>query len=223
MKIAKLLSNTWSRSFSLRAAASLSLLVMFVSGCGGGKIPETHYYTLKFPPPAPMSDPKTTLALDIEPFKSAMNLRDDRITYYKSPTEFSYYEYHHWNPDPATMLTELTRRRLNEMGVFAHVRTVPSHEPNDFILRGNLLNFEELDYETGGKVRVALDLRLVRTRDQKVVWSDRREVVRSIDGKGVDGVVNALSAASDQLLSETLPGLAAAAQAEVKETPQKSQ
>jgi len=201
----------------------LSLLAMFVSGCGGGKIPETHYYTLKFPPPAPFSDPKTALLLDIEPFRSSVNLRDDRITYYQSPTEFSYYEYHHWSPDPATMLTELARRRLNEMAVFAHVRSFPSREPSDFILKGHLLNFDELDYEPGGKVRVALDLRLVRTRDQKAVWSDRREVVHSIDGKGVDGVVNALSAASDQLLGEALPGLAAAAQANIKETPQKPQ
>jgi hypothetical protein len=55
------------------------------------------------------------------------------------------------------------------------------------------------------------------------VWSDRREVVHSIDGKGVDGIVNALSAASNQLLSEALPGLAAAAQSEIQETPQKPQ
>ncbi|MHB8653717.1 MAG: ABC-type transport auxiliary lipoprotein family protein [Terriglobia bacterium] len=222
MKIAKLLSNAWSRSFSLRAATCLSLVAMFVSGCGGGKIPQTHYYTLKFPPPAPMSEPKTTLVLDIEPFRSAINLRDDRITYYQSPTEFSYYTYHHWSPDPATMLTELTRRRLNEMAVFAHVRSLPTREPSDFILKGHLLNFDELDYEPGGKVRVALDLRLVRARDQKAVWSDRREVDHSIDTKGVDGVVNALSAASDQLLSEALPGLAAAAESEFNTTPQKT-
>jgi ABC-type uncharacterized transport system auxiliary subunit len=223
VKIAKLLSNAWSRSFSLRAATFLSLLAMFVSGCGGGKIPQTHYYTLKFPAPTPISDLKTTLVLDIEPFRSSINLRDDRITYYQSPTEFSFYEYHHWSPDPATMLTELTKRRLSEMALFAHVRSSPTREPSDFILKGHLLNFDELDYEPGGKARVALDLRLVRTRDQKTVWSDRREVNHSIDGKGVDGVVNALSAASDQLLSEALPGLAAVAEREFKETPQKPQ
>ena len=222
MKIAKLLSSVWSRSFNLRAATSMSLLVMFVSGCGG-KIPQTHYYTLKFPPPAPISDPKTRLVLDIEPFRSSINLRDDRITYYQSPTEFSFYEYHHWNPDPATMMTELTRRRLNEMAVFAQVWTSPTREPSDFILKGTLLNFDELDYEPGGKARVALDLRLVRARDQKTVWSDRREVNHSIDGKGMDGVVNSLSAASDQLLSEALPGLVAVAESELNQTPQKAQ
>ncbi len=222
MKIAKLLSNAWRRSSALRAGISVSLLAIFVSGCGG-KIPVTHYYTLEFPPPARIADPKTTLVLSIEPFRASMNLRDERIIYYESPTEFSYYTYHIWSPDPATLLAELARRRLNEMGLFAHVRLVPSHEPSDYTLKGHLLNFDELDYVPGGKARVALDLRLVRVKDQKTVWSDRREVEHSIDGDGVPGVVDALNAASDQILSEALPGLAAEVEREFKENPVKPQ
>lgn len=205
-----------------RTAIALILPSLFLFGCGS-KIPATHYYALRFPPPAPMTDPKTTLVLEIEPFKAAMNLRDDRITYYESPTEFSFYEYHRWSPDPATMLTELTRRRLNESEVFSHVRLIPSHEPSDYTLKGHLLNFDELDYEPGGKARVTLDLRLVRTSDKKTVWSDRREVTHSIEQSGVAGVVSALSAASDELLSEALPGLAAEVEREFKENPGKPQ
>src|SRR5204862_6184385 len=119
------------------------------------------------------------------------------------------YEYHRWSPDPATMLTELTRRRLNELDVFAHVRLIPSHEPSDYTLKGHLLNFDELDYEPGGKARVTLDLMLVRTSDKKTVWTDRREVTHSINQTGVAGVVNALSAARHQLLSEARPSPAA--------------
>ncbi len=220
--IEKLLSNGWRRNPHFRTAIALCLPALFLFGCGG-KIPTTHYYTLRFPPPAPRADPKTTLVLEIEPFKAAMNLRDDRIIYYESPTEFSFYEYHRWSPDPATMLTELTRRRLHELDVFAHVRLVPSHEPSDYTLKGHVLNFDELDYEPGGKVRVTLDLRLVRASDKKTVWSDRREVTHSIDPSGVDGVVNALSAASDQLLSEALPALAAEVERDFKENPGKPQ
>ena len=205
------------RSFWPRAAAALGLVAVLLSGCGGG-IPPTHYYTLKYPPPAPAVDPKTNLVVEIEPFRVAENLRDDRILYYEAPTQFSYYEYHRWSPEPAALLAELTKRRLEEMAVFAHVRAFPTHEPGDFLLKGQLLNFEEIDYESGGKVRVALELRLVRNSDQKTAWTDRRQVEHSIDEKGVDGVVNALSAASDQLLSQALPGLAAEVEREFKES-----
>ena len=216
MKIAKLLSSSGKSRFGLYGAIPPCLLALLMAGCGG-KIPTTHYYTLKFPPPAAVTDPKTPMTLTIEPFRAAMNLRDDRIMYYESPTEFSYYEYHLWNPDPATLLAELTRRHLNELAIFAHVHLAPSHEHSDYVLRGHLLNFDELDYVPGGKARVALDLRLVRTRDEKVLWSDRREVERSIDGSGVAGVVDALSAASDQLLNDALPALAAVVQRDTAE------
>lgn len=223
MKIAKLLWTVWARSIGLGATSAVGLLAISVWGCGG-KIPTTHYYTLKLAPPAPaVADPKTTFVLDIEPFRAAENLHDDRIPYYESPTEFSFYEYHRWNPDPASMLAEMTRRRLDEMGLFAHVRLIPTREPGDYVLIGRLVSFEELDYEPGGKARVALNLHLVRTRDKKTVWSDRREVEHSIGEKGVNGVVLALSAGSDQLLSEALPGLGAEVEREFKESPGKPQ
>jgi len=221
--IAKSLCTAWARNIKLGAALAVGLLALSLWGCGG-KIPPTHYYTLKLAPFAPaVSDPKTTFVLDIQPFRTSENLHDDRIQYYESPTEFSYYEYHRWNPDPASMLAEMTKRRLDEMGLFAHVRLVPSGAPGDYALTARLVNFDELDYEAGGKARVALDLHLIRTRDKKTVWSDRREVEHSIDAKGVNGVVLALSAASDQLLGETLPGLAAEVEREFKENPAKSQ
>lgn len=222
MKIAKLRSSIGKKCFGRHAAIPLGLLAILMVGCGG-KIPATHYYTLKFPPPTPRAEPKTSLTLSIDPFRAAMSLRDDRIMYYESPTEFSYYEYHLWSPDPATLLAELTRRHLNEMAIFAHVHLAPNKDRTDYALRGQLMNFDELDYPPGGKARVALDLTLVRTKDEKVVWFDRREVEHSIDGSGVAGVVDALSAASDQLLNEALPGLAAAVERESADMSAKTQ
>jgi ABC-type uncharacterized transport system auxiliary subunit len=221
VKNAKSQWSVWGHSIGLLAAAACGAAAIFLCGCGG-KIPPTRYYTFKLPPPAPTADPKTNLVVEIGPFRAADNLRDDRVLYYEKPTQFSYYEYHRWSPDPATLVADLTRRRLHEMAVFAHVRMSATHEPSDFLLTGHLLNFEEIDYESGGKVRVALDLRLVRNTDHKTVWSDRRELEHAVGEEGVNGVVTALSAATDQLLSEMLPGLAAEAEREFKEGAAKS-
>jgi ABC-type uncharacterized transport system auxiliary subunit len=209
VKIAKLRSSIGSNSFGFFAAVPAVLLSLLMVGCGG-KLPATHYYSLKFPPPAPRTEPKTSLTLSIEPFRAAMNLRDDRILYYESPIEFSYYEYHLWSPDPATLLAELTHRHLDRMGIFRHVHIAPNQDRTDYSLQGRLLNFDELDYEPGGKARVALHLVLVRNKDYKVIWSDRREVEHPIEGSGISGVVEALSAASDQILNDSLPALVSA-------------
>lgn len=209
MKIAKLRSSICRMNLGISAAAPVGLLALLMMGCGG-KIPSTHYYSLKFPPPSPPAEPKTSLTLSIEPFRAAMNLRDDRILYYESPIEFSYYEYHLWSPDPATLLAELTHRHLDRMAIFRHVHIAPNMDRTDYSLQGRLLNFDELDYVPGGRARVALNLVLVRNKDHKVIWSDRREVEHPVEGSGVSGVVEALSAASNQLLSDSLPALVSA-------------
>lgn len=190
-----------------RLAAVLGLfgLVMGAS-CGG--VPKTYYYTLRLPPSPPGGDPKTTFSLAVERFRAAEILRDDRIIFYSSSTEVGFYQYRRWSADPATMLTEQIAQRLDEMGIFAHVRILPSRETVDYVLAGRLFDFEEVDSEAGVKGRVSLELALLRSRDHRVAWSFTRRAERAIEGKGIPGVVEAMNAATEDLLSQALPGLA---------------
>ena len=189
-----------------RLALALLTLGMAVS-CGS--IPKTKYYALRLPAPAPANDSKTNFVVGVEHFRALDVLRDDRIVYYESPTQLNFYEYHRWSSDPPTLLSELTARALHEMHLFADVRMLPSREPVDYILKGRLFHFEEVVEGSGGKARVGLGLTLVRSRDHKVVWSAERQVERPLQTPGVAGVVEALNASTEGLLSEVLPGLAA--------------
>ncbi len=205
-----------------RLAAALGLLgTILCASCGGA--PKTYYYTLRVLPAPPASDPKTSFVLGVERFRGVEMLRDDRIIYYRSPTELNFYQYHRWSADPGTMLAEMAARWLDEMGIFTFVRMLPSREPVDYILRGRLFNFEEVDYEGGGTGRVNLVLTLVRARDHQVVWTFTRQVESPIQETGVTGVVNALNASSEQLLREALAGLAARIESEFRESQQHPQ
>jgi ABC-type uncharacterized transport system auxiliary subunit len=195
--------------------------ILFLCACGG--VPKTRYYTVAMPAPAPSSDARTSFVLDVPRFQAADILRDDRILYYKTPTEVNRYEYHRWSAAPAEMMAELAARRLRAMGVFQQVRLFPRAIPGDYVLRGRLLDFEELDYEPSGRVRVSLQLELLRTRDRKVVWSETRRSERGIQGKGVANVVAALNTSAEQVLDEALPGLAAEVEREPKPSPTQSQ
>jgi ABC-type uncharacterized transport system auxiliary subunit len=179
------------------------------------------YYTLTIPPPTRAIDSKTPFVLGVERLRTRETLRDDRILYYVSPNELSFYDYHRWISDPSTLMSELLARRLEETGTFAQVRLNPTREAIDYLLRGRLTAFEEVDHEGGSSGRVGLNLSLVRTRDQKIVWSDRRRVERPAEGDGVAGVVNALNASADQILAEALPALTAAVERENQQSSQK--
>lgn len=119
------------------------------------------------------------------------------------------------------MLSELVGRWLEQTGVFAQVRVSPSREPVDYLLRGRVLSFEEVDYEGGAKGRVGLALTLVRLQDHKTVWSATRQLENAVQEKGVPGVVNALNSSSQQLLDGALPGVVTQVERDFKETSEK--
>jgi ABC-type uncharacterized transport system auxiliary subunit len=207
VKIAESRSNACRRSRSGWRAALGLLLALAGTSCGS--VPKTNYYTLSVPAPPSATDPKTTLVLGIEHFRATDALRDDRIVFYESPTQMNFYQYHRWSADPATMVTDLAARRLDQAGAFAAVRRLPSRDPVDYVVRGQVLNFEEVDHASGVRARVALEMALVRTRDRKTLWSQSRQAESAVQGKGVPAVVEALNAASTRVLDELLPGLVA--------------
>ncbi len=214
--------NAWKarRADALLGAGGLLVVCLSVS-CGG--VPKTYYYTLRTPPPPAAGDPRTTLVLGIEHFRAPEMLRDDRIVYFQSPTEVNYYQYHRWSSDPPTLLTESTARWIDNAGVLGQVVMLPSREPVDYILRGRVEHFEEVDYEAGGKARVSLQLTLVRVRDHKVVWSGRNAAATPLEGKGMAAVANAANTAVDQLLRGLLPGLVAQVEQDYKASQGQSQ
>ncbi len=189
----------------------LLALLMLVS-CGS--LPKTYYYTLQLPAPPSATDAKTNFVLGVEHFRASEVLRDDRIVFFESPTQLNYYEYHRWGSDPATMLQELALRKLERSGVFAQVLRLPTRTHVDYMLKGQVLSFEETDYEEGVQGRVTLEMTLVRSSDGTMVWSDMRRVERPAEGPGVPGVVKALNESSDQLMNEALPGLIAQVESE---------
>jgi ABC-type uncharacterized transport system auxiliary subunit len=175
-----------------------------------------HYYTLQLPSPPAAGDPKTGFVLAVEPFRSTDVLRDDRILYYESATQLGFYQQHRWVTDPPTMVQELAAQRLRQTGVFAHVQSPPLSQPVDYLLKGRVLNLEEIDYEGGVKGRAGLELTLLRSRDHKIVWSARRQVENAVQEKGVAGVVNALDGVVKQVLEEMTQAVVAQVENDVQ-------
>jgi ABC-type uncharacterized transport system auxiliary subunit len=181
------------------------LAVVFAAECGS--VPKTYYYTLQMPAAPAPSDPKTDYVLGVEHFRAPEILRDDRIIYYVSPTQINFYENHRWGSNPPTLLAEFTARWLESSGVFVQVKMLPVRERVDYTLGGTVLSFEEVDSDGGAKVRLALELSLVRTSDHKLVWSGEQRQETPVSERGVEGVASALNASCAQVLRDMVPGL----------------
>ena len=208
-------SNAWKHSRQVRVWAFLGVLVLvFTVACGG--VPKTYYYTLQLPAVPVATDPRTDFVLGVEHFRAPEVLRDDRIVYYVSPTQLNYYEFHRWGSDPATLLSEFSANWLSSSGVFAAVKMLPVREPVDYTLAGRVLSFEEIDASGAGKVRLALALSLVRTKDRKVVWSGERRLETPLQEPGMEGVASAMNVSSARVLQEMMPGLIAQVEQDFK-------
>lgn len=207
--------NVWTRASHRLRVAAMALAAAWLVACGSA--PRPNYYTLRVPAAPAAHDPKAAAGLGVERLGAPEVLRNDRILYYESPTQLNFYENHRWSSDPPSMVRDSLAGQLSQAGVFSEVRLLPARDPVDYLLRGRLLNFEEVDYEGGAKGRVRLELTLVRVRDHKVLWSEARQAQVAAQGKEVAGVVEALSAASDQVLQELVPALLAQAAQDIQQ------
>src|SRR5580700_8020261 len=61
-----------------------------------------------------------------------------------------------WAMDPRDFVTNAIVDRLRASGVFAHVESYDGSRDVDYVLSGRLEKLEELDYQGGVKVQVAI-------------------------------------------------------------------
>src|SRR5271169_4567672 len=140
---------------------TLAVSVCFV-GCMG-KVKYPTYYTLNRPPaPDPPVQESARASLAIREFRSPMYLRQGAIVYKTSPEQIGFYNYHRWAVDPREFLTNAVAERLRASGNFAQVKLYDGRPDVDYVLSGRLEELEEIDYEGGVKVRVAISAQIGR-------------------------------------------------------------
>jgi ABC-type uncharacterized transport system auxiliary subunit len=212
--------SAWVHRVRVAAAVAWLAATVLCASCGGER--PVHYYTLQMPAPAQGGDPRTNFVVGVQTFRAPEPLRDERILYYQSPTQLNFYQQHRWDSDPATMLAALAQRELQQTGAFAQVWLAPYQGNVDYILRGQVLSFSEVDYQGGVKARVGLRLTLLRMPDRNVAWSAQRQLENAVQEQGVPGVVTALNAATKQILDEMIPGIVAQVESDYRASTSKT-
>jgi len=186
--------------------------ILVLAGCAG-KVGRTNYYTLNLP--APPDSPATERAhttLAIREFTAPAYLRRGAIVYKTSPELVGFYAYHRWAIDPSEFVTDSIIDRLAATGTFSRVKRYDGQPGADYLVSGRLEKLEEVDYQGGVKVEVAISAQMTKLDSGATVWSKAVSVVGEVNQHDVPTVVSEMShtmqRAIEKLLTplpETLP------------------
>lgn len=192
-----------------RLTTSLITLTITASliGCVN-RVKYPSYYTLHLPPVADMPIAGGTRAsVAVREFQAPAYLRQGAIVYRASPEEVGFYNYHRWAVDPREFLSNAIADRLRASGKFAVVKIYDGRAEVDFILSGRLEKLEEVDYEGGVRVEVALSGQMTELRSGKTVWTSAASEIAEVDKRTVASVVTEMSHAMDGAIQKLLTSL----------------
>lgn len=178
--------------------------LMMLTGCGGAmKYP--NYYTLHLPPPVDPPPPEGVRAsLAVREFRSPTYLRQGAIVYKTSPEQIGFYNYHRWAVDPREFVTNALTERLRASGNFTQVKLYDGHSDVDYVLSGRLERLEEIDYQGGVKVEVAISAQMTSFATGATVWTNSVSEIGTVEKRDVPAVVAELNAAMGRAIEKLL-------------------
>ena len=188
-----------------RSAAIALLACLVLAACGG---PKTRYYAVRMVKragsPAP---PLTAMSAAVERFRGDRVYDQERIIYRDENNEVGFYEYHRWLSSPVDLTMRSVMGELAGAGYFRSVALYRDDPQADYLLRGQVLNFEEVDKAAGVFAVVRLEMSLIDNRRRTQLWSCAGEAELAVDVRSVPGVAQALDAALAESAREAVLSL----------------
>lgn len=182
----------------------LSLLVLGLTGCGASR--PIKYYTVQLPvAPTPATD-TYSVSLLVGSIVGPEIFKDTPIAYRTGTNEVGTYQYSRWVEPPVEMLKGRLIRMLRTSGQYQSVSGLGSSAEGQFLVRGRLYEFEEVD---SGSISglVSMEFELYDRKSGKVVWSHSYSQSEPVEGKKISAVVTALDRNLDRGLKEVAAGL----------------
>lgn len=159
-----------------------------------GKVRHPSYYTLNVPPPPdPAAAGNAHGILAVREFRAPAYLREGAIVYKTSPEQIGFYAYHRWAIDPRDLVTSSIIEQVRVSGAFARVQPFDGSRDVDYVLSGRLEKLEELDYQGGVKVQVAISARVTNITTGAIVWSNAVSEIGDVNKHDVPAVVSEMN------------------------------
>jgi ABC-type uncharacterized transport system auxiliary subunit len=186
------------------SAVVMFLVLSTLMGCAG-KIRYASYYTLNLPsPPDPPPQETARAVVAVREFRSPAYLRQGSLVYRRSPEEVGFYNYHRWAVDPREFVTNAIREHLQASGNFAQVRNYDGHSDVDYVMTGRLERLEEVDYEGGIKVAVAISAQMTSLASGATVWTNQVSETGTVERRDMPAIVSEMDRTLDRAIAKLL-------------------
>jgi ABC-type uncharacterized transport system auxiliary subunit len=196
------------RRSATRIAFCLAVLVI-LTGCAI-RVKHANYYTLNLPAlPDPPAAENARVTLAIREFRAPTYLRQGAIVYKTSPEQIGFYAYHRWAMDPRDFVTNAIIERLRASGAFSQVQSYDGSRDVDYVLSGRLEKLEELDYQGGVKVQVAMSAEITSIATGKPVWSNEVSETGDVDKHDVPAVVSEMNRTMERAIAKLVTPVSA--------------
>ena len=175
-----------------------------LAGCAG-KVGRANYYTLNLPaPPDPPVAKNAHTTVAIREFRAPAYLRQGAIVYKPSPEQIGFYAYHRWAINPCEVVTNSVIERLRASGDFAQVKPYDGRPDVEYVLSGRLEKLEEVDYEGGVKVEVAISAQMTNLVTGATVWTNAVSEVGDVNKSDVPAVVSEMNRTMERAIEKLL-------------------
>ena len=168
--------------------------------------PPTHYYTIGHPVAPAVAARTDGAVLLVGRVDAPEALEDGRIQYRVGANEVGAYEFQRWTERPALMVRNLLIETLRASGKYRQVQEASSAAAGDYLVRGRLYEFSEID-DPGIQTRVSLLLELVDRKTALVIWSRRLNRDEPVAAKTMPEVVKSLDHNLQQVVAEAVTGI----------------
>jgi cholesterol transport system auxiliary component len=181
----------------MRTRIALSAALLLTS-CATTTRP-VHYYSLA--PSAPTTEAKPDgPTILVGAILTPESLQDARIRYRSGTNEIGSYEYHRWNERPGEMVRDSLVRGLRAAGKYRHVSESSSSAMGDYLLRGKLYEFAEVD-NSAIRTKISLHLELIDRKTNLSVWDHPFEREEPATGKNIADVVQSMDRNLQQVVT----------------------
>jgi ABC-type uncharacterized transport system auxiliary subunit len=184
---------------------AFSLAALMILASCGGKVRYPNYYTLNLPaPPDPPAAENAHAAVAIREFRAPAYLKQGAIVYKPSPEQIGFYAYHRWAINPCEFVTNSVIEHLRASGDFAHVKPYDGRPDIEYVLSGRLEKLEEIDYEGGIKVEVAISAQMTSLATGATVWTNAVSEVGAVNKRDVPAVVSEMNRTMERAVNKLL-------------------
>jgi len=180
----------------------MTAICLAIAGASCVATRPVHYYTIQpASPPANQGKPDGLILL-VGDIATPEALQDGRIRYRIGSNQAGAYEYHRWTERPGSMVRHSLLRALRASGNYQRVLESSSSANGDYLVRGKLYEFGEVD-TASIQTKVSLQVELVDRKTNRNVWDRVVEREEPVSSKSVADVVQSLDRNLQHVVGET--------------------